>query len=293
MYNLFVSGDPESWDGEHWQIELSRCVREYTDVTIVERYGSMDTDAISVLRRLPSIFAYEANHKKAPKFGILRDIIQRKGEVRIEYELHHINPFLSAEKLADLTFELDISKWELNRTHWSVKDVNLPKELYKQNIILPDWARNPNTAVDITTHIFNVGLSFPGETREYVEQVAAALEGQLGPHSYFYDNNYVAQLARPGLDMLLQDIYSNRSQLVVVFIGADYQTKEWCGVEWRAIREIIQDRKHNRIMFIRMDDGNVEGIFRSDGYVDARKFSPAEVAGFIAERVGLLVSEER
>lgn len=88
--------------------------------------------------------------------------------------------------------------------------------------------------------------------------------------------------------MLLQDIYRNRSKLVVVFLCADYQKKEWCGVEFKAIREIIMERHDIKIMYVRLDDGKVDGIFKTDGYVNGRKHSPADVARFIHERVTLL-----
>jgi hypothetical protein len=157
-----------------------------------------------------------------------------------------------------------------------------------RGIQLPAWVQSAPKAVDITTHQFDVALSFPGEVRGLVEEVAHNLEALIGPNAYFYDNNYVAQLARPALDMLLQDIYRNRSKLIVLFVGADYERKDWCGIEFRAIRDIIATREHNRIMFVRTDDGAVEGVFATDGYVDARHFAPEVLAGFIQERVGLL-----
>jgi hypothetical protein len=289
MYNLLVSHDAEAWLSHHWQIELPRCLREYTDDSISERFGRLDEAAIAELKRLPSVFAYEAANRLAPKFGLLRNITKRQGEVRIEYEIHLVDPFLSAEDFDKLKFELDIGNWEMNRTHWAVKDVNLPKELHAaRSIMLPSWARDAAKAIDISVHPFDVALSFPGEVRAFVEQVAKELESRIGPNSYFYDNNYMSQLARPSLDILLQDIYRNRSKLIVVFLGSDYQRKDWCGIEFRAIREIILERDHRRIMFIRTDDGPVEGVFKTDGFLDARNFSPAQIAQFIAERLDLL-----
>jgi hypothetical protein len=38
----------------------------------------------------------------------------------------------------------------------------------------------------------------------------------------------------------------------------------------------------------RTDDGTVEGVFKTGGYVDGRKFSPADIARFVQERVELL-----
>ena len=91
----------------------------------------------------------------------------------------------------------------------------------------------------------------------------------------------------PSLDTLLQDIYRNRSRLIVVFLCEKYQEKEWCGIEIRAIREIIKEREQ-RVMFIKMDEGKVDGVFSTDGYIDGRKHTPTEMAGYIQERVSLL-----
>lgn len=288
MYNLLVSAIPGTWDGEPWTVEFSRCVREYTDKAITQKFGELDTAAVNELKKLPCVFAYETIVDAAPQFGVLKNITKRQGQVRIEYETQSVEPFLSAKGLAALTFELDLGKWELSRTHWAVKDVNLAKELRAKGITLPAWVRDMAKAVDITTHEFSVALSFPGEMRATVEQVAQELESRIGPNSYFYDSNYVSQLARPSLDNLLQDIYRNRAKLIVVFLGSDYQRKDWCGIEFRAIKDLILAKDHERIMFVRMDDGAVEGVFKTDGYVDGRKFSPADIARFIHERVDLL-----
>ena len=186
-----------------------------------------------------------------------------------------------------MTFELDIEKFELYRTHWAVKEVNLPRELHARGITLPSSVRDVTNAVDVSEHVFDVALSFPGETRPLVDKMAQDLERRLGPNTYFYDYNYISQLAQPSLDTLLQCVYS-RAKHIVVFLSADYQKKEWCGIEFRAVREIIKSRVNNRVMFVRTDDGEVEGVFETDGYVDAREFGAAKIAGFICERLDLL-----
>jgi hypothetical protein len=86
MYNLLVSGSDEAWQGEPFQIELSRCVREYTDDNLTARFGELDTGSFAELKRLPCIFAFEAGNRLAPKFGLLRDITKRQGNVRLDYE---------------------------------------------------------------------------------------------------------------------------------------------------------------------------------------------------------------
>lgn len=288
MYNLLVTGNDEAWSGEPWVVETARCVREYTDSEITKNYGDFTASQVEALRRFPCVFAYEAGCRKDPKFGILRDVVTRQGKVRIEYELVELDQFIKHDDIIDMQFELDISDWEMNRTHWAIKNVNLAKELSAKGVHLPRWARNEAKAVDITAQLFDVALSFPGEVRSYVESVAGELERLIGPDSYFYDNNYKAQLARPSLDTLLQDVFRNRARLIVVFLCAKYQEKEWCGMEFRAIREIIKEREHQRVMFIKMDEGIVDGVFSTDGYIDGRTHTPTELAGFIQERVSLL-----
>lgn len=58
-----------------------------------------------------------------------------------------------------------------------------------------------------------------------VEQVVKELETILDKNQIFYDNNFISQLARPSLDTLLQDIYRNRSKLIVVFYVKNIKKK--------------------------------------------------------------------
>src|SRR5215204_1170182 len=179
MYHLFVSGHVQDWQGEPWQVELGRCVREYTADAITKRYGGFTPAQVDELRRYPCIFVYEAVHSKNPLFGLIQNVTARQGQVRVEYELHPVDPFLSAEQLEQLTFELDIGKWEMNRTHWAVKDVVLAKELHRHGITLPAWARSGGSGVDITKHQFDVALSFPGESLSFPGESRPLVERSL------------------------------------------------------------------------------------------------------------------
>jgi hypothetical protein len=132
---------------------------------------------------------------------------------------------------------------------------------------------------------FKVAMSFPGEQRTYVAEVVNALRPNLSADAIFYDHDYQAQLARPNLDTLLQHIYRNQSELIVVFLCAEYAKKQWCGLEWRAIRDIIKSKEDDRIMLVRFDDAPVDGIFSIDGHIDARFFDAQAVAKFITDRL--------
>jgi hypothetical protein len=144
----------------------------------------------------------------------------------------------------------------------------------------------------LNTINFKVALSFPGEKRGYVSEVASHLRSSFGSDAVFYDYDYQAQLARPNLDLLLQDIYRYKSNLVVVFLCEEYTKKQWCGLEWRAIRDIIKSRADDQLMFVRFDNAKVDGFFSIDGYIDANAFSAKEVASFIEQRIDVLPAKD-
>src|SRR5947209_18509882 len=106
---------------------------------------------------------------------------------------------------------------------------------------------------------FLVALSCPGEHREFVANVALSVSNELGQQNVLYDKFHEAEFARLNLDTHLQTLYHDESELVVVFLCADYERKEWPGLEWRAIRDLIKKKQDTSIMLIRLDDANISG----------------------------------
>lgn len=282
MYNLFISGDENAWESNSTIFDIDRCIVEYTEKDLVDKFVKLGKNEINELKNSPCIFAYEDYCDKDAGIGYITDIVVRQVGIKITFEKVEV---LSKENLHKLQFELDIKNWEFNRTHWAIKKVNLYKELQAIGINLR--AVNANQPVDITKHFFDVSFTFAGESRDIVEQVVKELEKILDKNHIFYDNYYISQLARPSLDTLLQDIYRNRSKLIVIFLCEKYQDKKWCGLEFRAIREMIMEKEISKIMYIRLDAGHVDGVFNTDGYIDGPKFTSQQLANFINERLSL------
>jgi len=70
-YNFIVYGDSEALNGEPLILDISRCVREYTDQEIKEKYSELTETNIHEIKRFPCIFAYEDNCAQDPKFGLM------------------------------------------------------------------------------------------------------------------------------------------------------------------------------------------------------------------------------
>jgi hypothetical protein len=151
-------------------------------------------------------------------------------------------------------------------------------------------ARRLATAVISHTRLdditFDVALSFAGEQRRYAAEVAEVLRHELGPDKVFYDLDYRAQLARPNLDVILQSIYRRRATLVVALLSKDYASKQWAGLEMRAIRDLVKHQGGDKVMFVRLDDAEVPGILSIDGHLDAAALHPRATAEFILQRLG-------
>jgi general stress protein CsbA len=132
---------------------------------------------------------------------------------------------------------------------------------------------------------FQVALSYPGEVRDRVSGIASILERTLARDAIFYDKWYAGELARPNLDLHLQDIYKRDSELLVIVLCAEYEAKDWCGLEWRVVRDLIKHREADRIMLLRLDDAPISGLLSIDGYLDIATLSDEQVANLILSRV--------
>lgn len=133
---------------------------------------------------------------------------------------------------------------------------------------------------------FKIALSFPGEHREFVKRVADLLARSVGGQRVLYDHYYEAEFARPDLDTYLQRLYHDESELIAVFLCSEYEAKEWCGLEWRAVRDLIR-RRASAIMPLRFDDTAIPGLFSIDGYASIDGRSPEDIAALILQRMGV------
>lgn len=141
-----------------------------------------------------------------------------------------------------------------------------------------------------STKPFVIAFSYPGKHVDRVRKTVGEVRRRalLEPKQLFYAPYHRALLAQPNLDKVLPPIYFEESELVVVFLGDAYQESDWCGLEWRAILKRVRTEGGQRVMLLRLDDGEVKGLKRTDGYIDVQVWLPEEVADLILERLELV-----
>lgn len=72
---------------------------------------------------------------------------------------------------------------------------------------------------------FDVALSFPGEHREYVKEVATQLSAAFTEERVLYDHYHDTEFARLDLDIYLPKLYREASELIVILLCPEYAAK--------------------------------------------------------------------
>lgn len=140
MYHLLVTAEAGTWDGSPYTFGISRVIREYTDESIKKRYQSLDEATVAELKTFPVLFAYERTENSEARVGFIKRVKQRSNEVRIEYDFFPDLAPIPSEILSRLDWELEIGDWEMNRTHWAVKNADLFQVLLEAGLITKELA---------------------------------------------------------------------------------------------------------------------------------------------------------
>ena len=133
--------------------------------------------------------------------------------------------------------------------------------------------------------MYEVALSFAGEQRTYVEEVARALQS-LGV-ALFYDGFEKVSLWGKHLPEEFQEVYERKSGLVVIFVSSEWVHKAWPRHERRSALSRAVQEGGEYVLPVRFDDTMVPGLSEGVGYLRAEEYSPAALARMIAQKLGV------
>jgi hypothetical protein len=131
---------------------------------------------------------------------------------------------------------------------------------------------------------YDIALSFAGEDRSVVDELAAALT-QAGVR-VFYDNYEQADLWGKDLYQHLQGVYRDRARYCVVFVSEAYARKLWTRHELKQAQARAFKESHEYILPVRLDDTEIPGLNATTGYIDLRHHSVAELSDVVLEKLG-------
>jgi hypothetical protein len=137
---------------------------------------------------------------------------------------------------------------------------------------------------------WDVALSFAGEQRNYVEQVAESLKSR--GIRVFYDNFEKVHLWGKNLYEHLDYVYRKAARYAVVFLSEDYARKVWTTHERRSAQARAFEENEEYILPVRVDDSEVPGFLPTVGYIDIATVSPDQLAQMIVEKIGPIHRED-
>lgn len=179
MYNFLVTAREGAWDKRGYEYDRGRFL-EYTSNEISSSFQELKPPQIDALLELPCLFAYEGTTEPM-RIGKLRSVRSRGGTLYIEFEFDSDVPPIPFEKIEPLQTALDIRDWELNRTHWAIKDEDLLAVLESENLI-PARLAAPKLEKTNLPPLAEPDLQ-AGSVGEFIEKV---LNLNNGPKEVFY-----------------------------------------------------------------------------------------------------------
>lgn len=132
---------------------------------------------------------------------------------------------------------------------------------------------------------FDIALSFAGEDRNYVDQVAHILKSK--GISVFYDIFEEANLWGKNLYDYLSDIYRNKALYTIIFISASYNKKLWTNHERQAMQSRAFQENQEYILPARFDETEIPGLLPTIGYIPLNDKSANDFCEIIFKKLVL------
>ncbi len=131
---------------------------------------------------------------------------------------------------------------------------------------------------------YDVALSFSGDDREYVDQVANILkENGIG---VFYDMFEEVDLWGKDLGVHFDYVYRKAAKYCIPFISKTYKEKVWTNHEIKTAISRAINSNEEYILPARFDNTEIEGIRPTIGYINLGDISPEHLADKIIRKLG-------
>ena len=131
---------------------------------------------------------------------------------------------------------------------------------------------------------YDVGLSFAGEQRDYVQNFANELTSR--GVRVFFDDYEKAGLWGKDLYSHLADIYGNLCRYCILFASADYAAKVWPNHERQSAQARALEESREYILPVRLDDTPIPGLHKTIHYIDLRTTSLSELVHLTIDKLG-------
>jgi hypothetical protein len=268
MFNVIISGEPNVWETDQlMRMDVTR-FKEYSGGPEADTVNIAKAETWKLLEKAPTLLLYENNtggqNADVVRYGFVREIRVNPRYVFFRFQEEGQ---ISRDVLNEFSTRLGLSSFELNRTHWAVKEGGIPGGLKAK--IVPQY---------------DVVFSFAGEDRGYVEKVARYLRSK--GVRIFYDKFEESHLWGRDLAEHFDLIYRVSGRYCVIFISKSYVEKMWTRHERRTALVRALKEHGEYILPARFDDTQVDGIRSTLGYISLKDLKPSEFGRHILKKLG-------
>ncbi len=130
---------------------------------------------------------------------------------------------------------------------------------------------------------YEIALSFAGEDRHYVEEVAQCLTNNN--ITVFYDEFEESNLWGKDLYVYLDEIYRKQSRYCIMFLSEHYAKKLWTSHERASAQARAFEQHEEYILPVKLDNTEIPGIRPTIGYLDGNKLSPDKICAAILKKL--------
>ncbi|WP_413989803.1 hypothetical protein ACMDCR_28270 [Labrys okinawensis] len=131
MFNLLVSGNGEWWENPPYTSTIDR-FKEYSGAE-AEAIDLARPETLRRLEEVPALLMYEVGaggpHARVVRHGRIRNIVRRGHELAFTFEPDPEHAYLDRAEVLRTADQLGIAQFEQHRTHWAIKDGEIPAEL--------------------------------------------------------------------------------------------------------------------------------------------------------------------
>ncbi len=273
MFSLIIYGNGEMWsEPQPWSIDASRFL-EYSCEEAMESFKNRMN--LEVLEQFPTIVTGEwgGNTSQVVRVGLVRNVRSTGREIRFSFEEQS---HTTDDLLDECQKELQLHDWECSRSHWAVKNGDLPQKFVSQ-LIRGTYQEFP----------YEIVISYASENIEYINEVAERLK-QAGIR-LFYAPFEEPELWGKSLSKELDAIYRNLGRHCLMFVSKDYARKVWPTFERqvameRAMHQAAQERD-DYILACRFDQTEIPGMAEDIVYQDLTIKSPEQIADLVVSKL--------
>jgi|SRR5579872_1468469 len=265
MFSILVHGNDTAWETDQLMRIDKRRFKEYSDSEadsiVLEKPESM-----RALEKDAALLMYERGSKNAGvvRYGFLRNIRTLNQDLVFNFSEEGI---FDRTVIEEFSTRLGMNPSEESRTHWAIKDGGIPSAMLQK--LRPSY---------------DVVLSFAGEDREYVEEVANTLRQQ--GIKVFYDRFEEVELWGKHLTEHFDIIYRQSGKYCVIFISEHYAEKRWTNHERKMALARAFSEKREYILPANFDSTELPGIPQSVAYISLLNVTPTAFASLILSKLG-------